>query len=139
MKSRHHYITRIVLIFAGACVFLIGGIQSQARTSSGGAHLIVQRAPNVGTELAVRLAIDGRAVADIQRDHRYVGSMPGGRHVLSVVPMPNIDLRQPTAVRVSARSGRTYIFSAGWEADHLVLRRIHSATEAEPAKPVPRR
>ena len=136
MNSRHYYSSRIFVILACACVFLVGVSQSQARTSHGGAHLIVQRTPNVGTELAVRLSIDGRPVADIQRDHRYDGHVSGGSHVLSVVPMPNIDLRQPTAVHVNVRSGRTYVFAAGWEADHLILRRVSTPVEAAPAKPV---
>src|SRR4029077_17509273 len=131
MNSRIHqyYGNRVFLILACACVFLAGGNQSQARTSHGGAHLIVQRTPNVGTELAVRLSIDGRAVADIQRDNRYDGHVSGGSHVLSVVPMPNIDLRQPTAVHVNVRSGRRYVFSAGWEADHLTLPRVGTVVE----------
>jgi hypothetical protein len=124
------------VVLAFVCIVFVGGPQTQARTTRSGAHVIVQRAPNVGTELAVRLSIDGRPVADIQRDHRYDGHVSGGGHVLSVVPMPNVDRRQPTAVRVRIRSGRTYVFAAGWEADQLILRRVSTPVEAAPAKPV---
>jgi hypothetical protein len=137
--KRHSSTSRILVILAFACVFLAGGSETEARINHKGAHLIVQRAPNVGTELAVRLSIDGRSVADIQRDHRYDGFVSGGGHVLSVVPMPNVDVRRPTSVRVSVRSGRTYVFTAGWEADHLVLRRSTTAIEAAPAKTLPAR
>jgi hypothetical protein len=138
MNSRYNY-TRLFLILAFACAFFVSGTVTQARTRHNGAHLIVQRAPNVGTELVVRLSIDDRSVADIQRDHRYDGFVSGGRHVLSVVPMPNIDRRQPTSVRVTVQSGRTYIFAAAWEADRLVLRRSTVASEAAPAPTVPPR
>jgi len=125
--------TRLFLILAFACAFFVSGTETQARTTHKGAHLIVQRAANFGTEVVVRLSVDGRRVADIQRDHRYDGFVSAGRHVLAVTPMPNIELRPPTSVRVTVRSGRTYIFTAAWEADRLVLRRSTSATEAAPA------
>jgi hypothetical protein len=133
MNSRYNSTSRIFLILAFACAFFVSGAETQARTTDQGAHLIVERAPNFGTEVVVRLSIDGKKVADIQRDHRYDGFVSAGRHVLSVVPMPNIELRAPVSLRVTVRSGRTYIFTAGWEADHLVLRRSTSADEAAPA------
>jgi hypothetical protein len=139
MNSRCNSTGKVFLILAFTCVLLIGGTGTQARTTRSGAHLIVQRAPNIGTELAVSLSIDGRRIADIQRAHRYDGYLSGGRHVLSVVPMPNVELRQPASVRVTVRSGRTYIFTAGWEADHLVLSRSTQAVEAAPAPTVPPR
>ena len=133
MNSRHNSTSRFFLIFTFACAFLVSGTETQARTTHKGAHLIVQRAANFGTEVVVHLSVDGRRVADIQRDHRYDGFVSAGRHVLTVTPMPNIELRRPTSVRVIVRSGRTYIFTAAWEADRLVLRRSTSATEAAPA------
>lgn len=139
MNSGHNFSSRLFLILAFVCAFFVGGIAIQARTSHSGARLIVQRAPNIGTELAVHLSIDGRKVADIQRDHRYDGFVSAGRHVLTVVPMPNIELRRPTSVRVTLRSGRAYIFTAGWDADRLGLRRSTFANDAEPAKSVPTR
>jgi hypothetical protein len=133
MNSEHNFTSKIFLILAFACVFFVSGTETQARTSHKGARLIVQRAANFGTEVVVRLSVDGRRVADIQRDHRYDGFVSAGRHVLTAAPMPNIELRQPTSLRVTVRSGRTYIFTAGWEADRLVLRRSTSAIEAAPA------
>jgi hypothetical protein len=123
MNSRHNSASRLFLIFAFACAFLVSGSETQARTSHKGARLIVQRAPNFGTELVVHLSVDGREVADILRDHRYDGFVSAGRHVLTVLALPNTESRRPTSVRVTARSGHTYIFTAAWEADHLVLRR----------------
>jgi len=81
MNSRHNSTSRLFLIFAFACAFLVSGTETQARTSDKGARLIVQRAPNFGTELVVHLSVDGREVADILRDHRYDGFVSAGRHV----------------------------------------------------------
>jgi hypothetical protein len=138
MNSRHHSTSKFFLILVFACAIFVSGTQTQARESHTGARLIVQRAPNFGTEVVVHLSIDGKKVADIQRAHRYEGFVSAGRHVLTVLPMPNIDLRRPTSLRVTMRSGRTYIFTATWEPDRgVVLRRATSSVEAAPAKSVP--
>ncbi len=83
----------------------------------------MQRAPNFGTDLVVHLSIDGREVADIVRDRRYDGFISAGHHVLSVVALPNIELRRPTSMRLTAQRGHTYVFTAVWESDRVVLRR----------------
>ena len=138
MNSRYDSTSRIFLILALACAFCVSGAETEARTSHTGTRLIVQRAPNFGTEVVVHLSIDGKKVAEIQRDHRYEGFVSAGRHVLTVLPMPNIELRRPTSLRVTMRSGRTYIFTATWEPDRgVVLRRATSSVEAAPAKSVP--
>ena len=134
MNSRYNSTSRIFLILVFACAFFISGTVTQARTTHKGARLIVQRAANFGTEVVVRLSIDGRRVADIQRDHRYDGFVSGGHHVLTVLPMPNVDVRRPTSLRVNVRQGRTYIFTAAWEPDRgVVLRRATFAINAMPA------
>jgi hypothetical protein len=134
MNSRDNPTSRLFLILAFACAFFVCGTETQARSSDKGARLIVQRAPNFGNEIAVDLSIDGKRVAYIQRDHRYDGFVSAGRHVLTVLPMPNVDLRRPTSLRVTVRPGRTYIFTAGWEPDRgVVLGRATFAINAMPA------
>jgi len=138
MTSRHHSTSKFFQILAFACAIFVTGTQTQARESHTGARLIVQRAPNFGTEVVVHLEIDGRKVAEIQRDHRYEGFASAGRHVLTVSPMPNVERRRPTSLGVTMRSGRTYIFTATWEPDRgVVLRRTTTSVEAAPAKSVP--
>jgi hypothetical protein len=138
MNSRHHFTSKFFQILVFASAIFITGTQTQARESHTGARLIVQRAPNFGTEVVVHLEMDGRKVADIQRDHRYEGFVSAGRHVLTVSPMPNVERRRPTSLGVTMRSGRTYIFTATWEPDRgVVLRRTTTSVEAAPAKPLP--
>ena len=138
MNSRHYSTSKFFQVLVFACAIFVTATQTQARESHTGARLIVQRAPNFGTEVVVHLEIDGRKVADIQRDHRYEGFVSAGRHVLTVSPMPNVELRRPTSLGVTMRSGRTYIFTAMWEPDRsVVLRRTTTPVEAAPAKTVP--
>jgi hypothetical protein len=96
----------------------------------------VQRAPNFGNELAVQLWIDGIKVANIPRDQHYEGALSSGRHVLAVLALPNTEQRRPTSVSVRVRSGRTYIFTAGWDANRLVLRRSRTYVPTTAVPPV---
>ncbi|MEY2608927.1 MAG: hypothetical protein QOH31_6824 [Verrucomicrobiota bacterium] len=124
MNSTSNWTSRIFLILALACAMFVGGTEIQAAsTSHRGGRLIVQRAPNFGTDLSIHLSIDGKEVANIPRDQRYDGYVSAGRHMLTVVALPNTYIRQPTSMRLTIRSGRTYVYTAGWDADRLVLRR----------------
>jgi hypothetical protein len=72
------------------------------------------------------LSIDGKRVADIPRNQHYGGVVSAGRHVLTVLALPNTEARRLTTMRLSVRSGEIYIFTAGWQSDRLVLRRSTS-------------
>jgi hypothetical protein len=92
-------------------------------TSSGHAtgRLIVQRAPNFGSDLFIRLSIDGKRVADIPRNQHYGGVLVAGRHVVAALALPNTQSRRPTSIAVKIKSGQVYIFTAGWDGDRLIL------------------
>ena len=85
-------------------------------------RVIVQRAPNFGTDLSIRLLIDGEKVADIPRNQHYGGVLSAGRHLLTALALPNTQLRRPTSIALTIKSGKVYIFTAMWDADRLVLR-----------------
>jgi hypothetical protein len=122
MNSAYKYVSRIFLILSFACAIFVSAPAAQASGHSG-SRLIVQRAPNFGTDLFVRLSIDGKEVANIPRGQRFDGSVSAGRHVVTVLSLPNTEARRPTSMRLTIRSGHTYVFTAGWNADRLVLRR----------------
>src|ERR1700676_4523565 len=107
----------LALAFAGAIFVNV----AQGGESHNSARLIVQRAPNFGTNLIVQLSIDGKRTADIPRDQHYGGSLSAGRHVLTVNVRPNTESRRPTSSRVKIESGHVYIFTAAWESDRIVL------------------
>lgn len=112
---------RIVWIIVSICaVFCATG-----RTGAAGqpnARLIVQRTPTFGTNLFIRLSIDGRHVADIPRDQHYGGFLSAGRHVLTVLSLPNTESRRPTSIRLTVKPGQLYIYTAMWDSDRMVLR-----------------
>jgi hypothetical protein len=85
-------------------------------------RVIVQRAPNFGSDLFIRLSIDGKRAADIPRNQHYGGMLAAGRHVLTALALPNTQSRRPTSVGVTIKSGKVYIFTAMWEGDRLILR-----------------
>ena len=108
-------------------VFAISSAQVRGRptpspTPSGKtARLIVQRAPNFGSDLFIRLLIDGKHVANIPRNQHYGGFVSAGRHTVTALALPNIEARQPTSMRLTAKAGQVYIFTATWSSDRLVL------------------
>ncbi len=121
-------------IFVLLCVILLPIAETQARTrasstptpspipSSKGARLIIQRAPNFGSDLSIRVSIDGKRVANVPRSQHYGGILSAGRHVVTVLVLPNVQSRQPTSVALNMKAGKVYIFTAVWESDRLLLR-----------------
>jgi hypothetical protein len=85
-------------------------------------RLIVQRAPNFGTDLSIRLSVDGKHVANIPRNQHYGGVLVAGRHTVTALALPNTQSRRPTSVAVMIKPGKVYIFTATWDSDRLVLR-----------------
>ena len=120
MNLASDFISRVFLILAFAGAIFLSGTQTQAESRG---RLIVQRAPNFGTNLGIRLSIDGKDVANIPRNQRYDGYLSAGHHVLTALALPNTQIRRPTSMGLTIRSGHTYVFTAGWDADRLVLRR----------------
>jgi hypothetical protein len=120
MRLRYNAITSVFLILP--LIWGIFVVSPEIQASPNGGRLIVQRAPNFGTEVVVHLSVDGREVANIVRDRRYDGFISAGHHVLSVVALPNIEFRGPTSMRLTVQGGHTYVFTAGWESDRVVLR-----------------
>ena len=74
-----------------------------------GGRLIVLRAPNFGSNLALNLKIDGRTAANIVPGGRYDQLVPEGRHMLTVSVVRNY---QPTSTVLDVRRGQTYVFTA---------------------------
>jgi hypothetical protein len=84
-------------------------------------RIIVQRAPNFGSDLFIRVSIDGKRVANIPRNQHYGGIVAAGTHTLTVIALPNTESRRPTSIRLTVKSAQVYIFTATWSSDRLVL------------------
>lgn len=117
-----------VSAYLGLLMFIaITDLQARGRptpspTPSGKtARLIVQRAPNFGSDLFIRLSVDGKQVASIPRNQHYGGVVSAGRHMIVAMALPNTEQRRPTSIRLTAKPGQVYIFTASWNSDRLVL------------------
>jgi hypothetical protein len=74
-----------------------------------GGRLVVLRAANFGSNVALNLKIDGRTAANIVQGSRYDEVVPAGRHMLSVSAGPNY---RPTSTELNVQHGQTYVFTA---------------------------
>ena len=115
MTSLTNYISRFLFVLVLVSAVSIGSIAGQPA-----GLLIVDRVPNFGWNIGVHLQIDGRDVANIVQGRRYSGFLPAGRHVLTVWPVPNTDLRIPTSTILDVRPGGLYVLTATWDSS-LVL------------------
>jgi hypothetical protein len=123
MNSRPTFVSRLFLILAFVCaIFVSGNAQAQARERITTARLIVHRAANFGTFYFLRVEIDGRTLANVARGQRYDGFVPAGDHVLTISSYPNSYDRWPASLHLVMQPGGTYVLTAGWVADRLVLR-----------------
>ena len=127
---RRNFVARIFFVLALVLAIFASGTVAQARepiskvspalTGKVG-RLIVQRTPNFGTHLSIRMSIDGKKVANIGRNQHYGGVLSAGRHVVTVLALPNTEARRPTSTALMIKPGQVYIFTATWDSDRLVL------------------
>jgi hypothetical protein len=85
------------------------GPSAESAVAQPGGRLIVLRAPNFGSNLALNLKIDGRTAANIVPGGRYDEFVPEGRHMLRVSVASN---SQPTSTVLNVQRGQTYVFTA---------------------------
>ncbi len=77
------------------------------------------RAPNLGIGLI--LSIDGAKGANIRVGDTYDGYLTPGRHVVSVVPVPNQEHQAASSVTLMVVKGETYSFTAARRGGLVVL------------------
>src|SRR5256885_14547924 len=109
----------LVLTFGCAISFSETQARTPARpspTPSNSGHptgrLIVQRAPNFGSELFIRLSIDGKRAADIPRNQHYGGARGGGCPAGAAAGVPDTHSRRPPPVRAALKKREGGIFLA---------------------------
>ena len=85
------------------------GPSAEIAVAQPGGRLIVLRAANFGSNLALNLRIDGRTAANIVPGGRYDDFLPEGRHMLTVSVVSNY---RPTSTVLNVQRGQTYVFTA---------------------------
>jgi len=87
--------------------------------------LIIRRIPNLGNHVIVDVYLDGQPFTSVVYGQTYEGSLPAGKHVLSVLATPSPKYPTKTNVLLNARSGETYTFTArGDQTGSLTLQPI---------------
>ncbi|MGA7734390.1 MAG: tetratricopeptide repeat protein [Pseudolabrys sp.] len=85
------------------------GPSAETAVVQSGGRLVVLRAANFGSNVALNLKIDGRTAANIVQGSRYDEVVPTGRHMLSVSAGPNY---RPTSTELNVQHGQTHVFTA---------------------------
>ena len=128
-------VTFAALAVLGCATAADGAVAPKAK---GIARLIVQRTPNFGTNLVVQLSIDGKRVANIPRNQHYGGILSPGRHTLKVLAIPNTQSRRPASIRIAVQPGKSYVYTAMWDRDRLILRQSFTYSPTQAVKPIAR-
>src|SRR6478736_10474890 len=85
------------------------GPSAETAVVQSGGRLVVLRAANFGSNVALNLKIDGRTAANIVQGRSYDHFVPAGRHMLTVSAVPNY---KPTPTELNVQHGQTYVFTA---------------------------
>jgi hypothetical protein len=128
-----NYHSCVLLIAALACAGLSGCETSStaapgatasvaAPTGQGAAQLIIHRAPNMGSGLFLDVKIDGTRVGALSVGETYRGTLAPGQHAISVIVRPNALNLPPTKKTLTVVKGQTYMLTAMWEGQTVVLR-----------------
>ena len=143
MKTFQSNPTKLLLI-AIAFSFLAGAtakagdmssMSSLPRNSSAfthNSHLIVRRAADFGTDIYLRLFIDGIHVTTLALNEGYEAIVRPGQHVLSIATGPSFAGKtRYTYHHVTMKRGESYAFTALWvEADRASLETPDAARRA---------
>jgi hypothetical protein len=128
MKSKRSFASKVLLIFGFICAILISTLAQGGPTSGylrsphhPPGHLIVDRVPNFGWNLAFNLQIDGRPVANIAQGHSYSAWLPAGPHVLTVHKVPTVGYAEPTSTTVNIQPGADHLYIAMWDSALVYL------------------
>jgi hypothetical protein len=138
--NRYSYQSRKAFVLIATCLFLSGYTANQAMSYDahsshaavawpgsvqpvyGAARLNINRIPDLGNFVVVRLWIDGMWAGSIGYGHTYEGLLPPGRHVLTVFAGPNPRWWIPSQLVVDVRSGQTYdLIAMGDGSGRLIL------------------
>jgi len=98
------------LLVLFVCLFLGTFLVPSPVVAAAEARLIIRRAPDLGANVIVRLAVDGQATY-ITYGHTYSTMVSAGRHTIAVAPTPNAKWKTGTPVTMNMVAGKTYIFT----------------------------
>jgi len=107
-----------------ACLISIGcatqsGTVSAPPPNSG--QLLVNRAPNFGSNLALVVSVDGKDMGSFTEGQNYSGYLPAGQHVITARVDPNQGGAGAARKTLNVKAGQTYSFTAVLSGGNMTL------------------
>lgn len=119
------FITAIAGSLAAGATVQAGAHSDLARDN---ARLTVRRAADFGTQIGLKLYIDGIPVTTLALNEGYEALVRPGAHVLSITTVPDFFGTHRSNRAVTMVPGQTYTFTALWTfTDHATLETPESA------------
>ena len=120
---RKLFMVAIAFSFAAGATVKAGSTSDERALARGNAHFVVRRAADFGTDIQLKIFIDGIQVTSLAINEGYEALVRPGPHVLSVATNPSFsDATKSALRRITMRPGQSYTFTALWvEADKASL------------------
>jgi hypothetical protein len=118
-----------LLMIAAACIVAAGltvnagSYSDESALGRDNARFVVRRAADFGTDIQLKVFIDGIQVTSLAINEGYEALVRPGPHILSVATNPSFTDTTKTAFRrITMKPGQNYTFTALWvEADKASL------------------
>jgi hypothetical protein len=125
--NRNYVVSRDLTLLVSACLLLsciftataeakshrtVNRTTASNQSAQEPARLIIRRLPNLGVNVIVNVHVDGKPFGSVEYGQTFEGSLPPGRHVLSVEATPRPTYITQTNTPIDVQSGETYSFTA---------------------------
>ncbi len=118
-----------ILGLACACLISVGCATNQPGAATvpppNSGHVLIYRVANFGSNLSLVVSVDGKDVGSFTEGRNYSGYLPAGQHVFTVRVDPNPGGKHPGRKSLTVQAGQTYVYTAAWSGEKLVLVRGH--------------
>jgi hypothetical protein len=120
-----------IISLASACLIGAGctagpGAATAPPPNSG--RLLINRAPNFGSNMALVLSVDGKDVGSFTEGVNYSGYLPAGQHVITARVDPNQTGAGAARKTLNVKAGQTYSFTAVLSGGNMTLVRNQGQT-----------
>jgi hypothetical protein len=102
--------------------------QATAPIPANSGHLLINRVPNFGANMALVVSVDGKDVGSFTEGRNYSGYLPAGQHVITARVDPNQTGASPARKTLNVKAGQTYSFTAGLSGGNMTLVRNQGQT-----------
>jgi len=130
MKKYSSIIGILSVVFAclivGGCANQPGAATAPPPPNSG--QLLINRAPNFGSNMALVVSVDGKDVGSFTEGRNYSGYLPAGPHVITARIDPNMTGAGPARKTLNVKAGQTYSYTAVVSGGNMTLVRNQGQT-----------